>query len=177
MLRDGETEAEGGDGEHGRTAFFLSRDRPRSSHEEEPRPRRARDRAMLLGQRKCDGMKSGAPIFPRFVAGFGNRSIRGTTAALAFAHPPADFPVRNGRLLRSRIARGSWHCPSRRWPAPPLDQTIHHGQLNRPEPAWKPNSEDDTDFSDLIPPEWDKDEEGPGSPEKGNKQASDARDG
>jgi hypothetical protein len=48
-------------------------------------------------------------------------------------------------------------------PPVPLDQTIHHGQVERPKPAWRPNSEDNADFSDLPPPEQGEDEEGPGS--------------
>jgi len=56
-------------------------------------------------------------------------------------------------------------------PPPPLDQTSHHGQVERPKPARKPNPEDDTDFSDLFPPEQGADEEGPGSSQNSSRQA------
>ena len=53
-------------------------------------------------------------------------------------------------------------------PIPPLAGTS--ARPNRPswagrtpEPAWQPNREDDSDFSDLLPPEEGEDEQGPGS--------------
>ena len=71
---------------------------------------------------------------------------------------------------------GVYHIAHR--PAePPFVQTNHPGQIERPKPAWKPNPEDDTDFSDLVPPEEGEGEEGPGSPKKGSRQAFCAGEG
>ena len=75
------------------------------------------------------------------------------------------------------MVRNSGRDRCARLRTPPFVQTSHHGQVERLKLAWRPNPEDDTDFSGLLPPEEGEGGEGSGCSNKGSRQAVSARDG